>query len=472
VYSNRRPILFVSLPESGLVNPLLVLAGELARRGLEDLWFATDENRRGDVVRLADRSALSFASLGDVIPELSAVRWSDEVYREVTQESRFKAFRAAIKQSHKPLLQTERRIKLGAIVRQVRPALMVIDCMCGYGIDVAIALNIPYVLSVPFVPSNVLTAHVPFGRSFTPKGFPVPSSGLPVKMSLRQRIANGMFKIRSVLMVADPYLKKVYEDDARLRAAFGLPRSDEMTRIDKAELVLCYSIPQLDYPFAVPDKVKLVGAMVPPLPEAPAGGPLAAWLDAQPSVVYMGFGTITRLTREEVWALVEVAQRLAGRHQILWKLPEQQRHLLPPGPLPRNLRIEDWVPSQVDVLAHPNVRAFFTHGGGNAYHESVYFGKPQVIRPLWVDCFDQAVRARDFGIGLTLDRPRTIDPDDVVDKLIRVLEEPSFAQEAQRLGAIMRAAGGRRAAADLLLDLPAVNWGLRGSTAAIEQIVP
>jgi polyene glycosyltransferase len=472
VRQDPRPILFVSLPESGLLNPMLVLAGELARRGWEDLWFATDENRRGDVVRLAGRSALSFASLGDVIPELSAVRWSDDAYREVTQKSRFKAFRASIRQSHKPWLQAERRVKLDAIVKQVRPALMVVDCMCGYGIDVALARNIPYVLSVPFVASNVLTAHTPFGPTFTPKGFPVPSSGLPVKMNLRQRIANTMFKIRSVLMVLDPFLRKVYAEDARIRAAFGLPRSDEMTRIEKAEFVLCHSIAELDYPFAVPDKVKLVGAMVPPLPETRFGGPVAAWLDAQPSVVYMGFGTITRLTREEVWGLVEVARRLAGRHQILWKLPEEQQHLLPPGPLPRNLRIEDWVPSQLDVLAHPNVRAFFNHGGGNAYHESVYFGKPQVVRPLWVDCHDQAVRARDLGIGLTLDRPRTIDPDDVVDKLVRVLEEPSFTQQAQRLGALMRAAGGREAAADLLLDVPAVHRGPVGPRVSIEHFIP
>ena len=41
----RRPILFVSYPDSGLMNSLLVLAEELSRRDVQDLWFATDENR-------------------------------------------------------------------------------------------------------------------------------------------------------------------------------------------------------------------------------------------------------------------------------------------------------------------------------------------------------------------------------------------------------------------------------------------
>ncbi|MFB6556896.1 glycosyltransferase, partial [Streptomyces sp. NPDC056405] len=196
--------------------------------------------------------------------------------------------------------------------------------------------------------------------------------------------------------------------------------------------------------------------MVPPLPQAPDDDGLGDWLSAQKSVVYMGFGTITRLTRVQVAALVEVARRLGGAgHQVLWKLPREQQELLPPAEqLPDNLRIEGWVPSQLDVLAHPNVKVFFTHAGGNGYNEGMYFGKPLVVRPLWVDCYDQAVRGRDFGISLTLDQPRDMDVNDVVDKLTRVLETPSFRRNAERLGALQRAAGGRAAAADLILGLP------------------
>jgi polyene glycosyltransferase len=213
----------------------------------------------------------------------------------------------------------------------------------------------------------------------------------------------------------------------------------------------------LDYPFELPAKLKPVGAMMPPLPEAAQDEGLSQWLDAQSSVIYLGFGTITRLTREQVGSVVEVARRLEGRHQLLWKLPKEQQHLLPPAEsLPGNLRIESWVPSQLDVLAHPNVELFFSHGGGNGFHEGLYFGKPQVVRPLWVDCFDQAVRGRDFGVSLTLDRPQQMDPDDVVDKLTRVLSDPAFRQQAQRLGELQRKAGGREKAADLLLGLKAL----------------
>lgn len=137
--------------------------------------------------------------------------------------------------------------------------------------------------------------------------------------------------------------------------------------------------------------------------------------------------------------------------------PAEQQELLPPREtLPGNLRIESWVPSQLDVLGHPSVKVFFTHAGGNGFHEGLYFGKPLVVRPLWVDCDDQAVRGQDFGVSLTLDRPETLDADDVTDKLTRVLDDPAFRERAEHFATLLRAAGGRSTAADLLLGLPAL----------------
>lgn len=452
----RRPVLLVGLPESGLLNPLLVLAGELARRGVPDLLFATDEPRRAEVEALSAASPVEFVSLGAVLPELSAVTWDDETYRAVMQRSRIKGFRAMLKRTYDPTLQVGKFRRLAAIVERRRPAVMVIDVMCQFAVDVAITQRIPYVLSSPFLVSNGLVANVPFGRTVTPRSFPTPRSGLPYPMSPRQQLENRLFRLRTVTMFADPRMSRRLGEDKRIRDELGIPAAARrsMAAIDHAELVLCYSLAELDYPFALPAKIRPVGAMVPPLPQAPgAGGELAGWLDAHESVVYQAFGTITRLTRAEVAGFVEVARRLDGRHHVLWKLPAEQQHLLPArSELPANLRIEDWLPSQLDVLAHPHVRLFFNHGGGNAFHEGLYFGKPQVLRPLWVDCHDQAVRAVDLGFGLTPRRPHLVDPDDVTGTLLRVLDSPGFRERAEHFAARQHAAGGRQAAADALLE--------------------
>lgn len=457
--SNRRPILFVSYPESGLLNPLLVLAGELARRGVPDLYFATDENRRAEVEALSANSPVSFVSLGDVNPEMSAVAWDDDVYRAVTHKSKSKANQAVIRQTYRPSSRMEKYGRLETAVSWIEPALMVVDSISQFGCELAITKGIPFVLGVPFLPSNVLTTRTHLGKSYTPPEFPVPHSGLPYPMNRRQSLANHLMKIRTLLPFLTPSLRRVVAQDTVLRERHGIApeAKGEMSRVDQAELILCYSIPELDYPFPLPKKMHTVGALVPPLPQAPGEHELLQWLDAQKSVVYMGFGTITRLSREQVEALVEVARRM-DRHKFLWKLPIEQQHLLPSSDqLPGNLRIEAWVPSQLDLLAHPSVRLFFTHAGSNGVHEGLYFGKPLVARPLWMDCHDLAVRVKDFGVGLTLDKPNTIDPDDVTDKLTRVLGDSSFRERAERIGQLQQAAGGRQAAADLLLGLPALT---------------
>lgn len=457
--STRRPILFVSYPESGLLNPLLVLAEEMSRRGVRDLHFATDDNRADEVAALQVDSPVEFVPLGPVVPEMSAVTWDDETYAEVTQRSRFQAHRAVIRHTFSPEARIDKYRALEAAVEEIRPALMVVESMCSYGYELAITKNIPFVLGVPFMPSNVLTSHVPFGKSYTGPDFPVPHSGLPYEMSFVQRLTNRLFKWRTLAMFMTAELRERAARDQRIRDDLGVAKEAGgfMSRIDHAAMVLCYSVRELDYPFTAPDTMRLVGTMVPPLPQAPEDGGLTQWLCERDSVVYMGFGTITRLTAEQVEALLEVTRGLGERGtHVLWKLPGEQQHLLP-DELPANLRVEKWVPSQLDVLAHPNVKLFFTHAGGNAFHEGLHFGKPLVVRPLWVDCDDQAVRGQDFGVSLTLDRPETIDVEDALDKLVRVLDERSFRDRAQKFGQLLNDAGGREAAADLLLALPALS---------------
>jgi polyene glycosyltransferase len=454
---SQRPILFVSLPESGLLNPMLVLAEELSRRGVENLWFATDDKGREEVGAAAVGSPIEFFSLGDVIREMSSVTWPDDVYAKVTQRSRFKARQAVIEQTYRPELRIPKYRRLSEAVEKIQPALMVVESMCMFGYEVAITQGIPYVISNPFVPSNLVTSAVPIGPSYPPKDFPRPHTGLPADMSWTQRWANKLFGWRTLATAFSKQNKERNARNEKVVAELGISPETrgQFARVEKSELVLCYSIPEMDYEFDIPEKIHTVGALVPPLPQADPGE-LGEWLDAQKSVVYMGFGTITRLTRDQVEAFVQVARSLEGKHSILWKLPRDQQEFLP-DMLPGNLRIETWVPSQLDVLAHPSVKLFFTHAGGNAYTESIYFGKPMVSRPLWVDCYDQAVRAASFGVGLTLDKPHTVDPRDVVDKLTRVLDDPAFRENAERLAALQHSAGGRKTAADLILSLPALN---------------
>jgi polyene glycosyltransferase len=440
-----RPILFVSSAEAGLLNPLLVLAGELARRGVPDLWFGTDEHRRDLVTRLD--GDVGFVSLGAPVPELLATTWDDEVYREVTQPAIWPALRALSLHMADPSLALGKYRALEAAVDRIRPALIVIDNdLSKFAIHLALARKIPFVLSVPYMPSSVLPV---------PHGFPAPFSGMRPASTFREHLAVLGFKLRLLGLKVRPAMLARAARFARAARDIGVPASAlRAWSVEHADLVLCYTVAGLEYPFEPPDKVQLVGAMLPPVPQTPDDTSLLPWLDARKSVVYIGLGTLTRLTARQVRAFVDVARALRGEHHVLWKLPADQQRLLP-ACLPDNLRVMTWVPSQLDVLAHPHVRAFVSQGGSNGFHEGLFFGKPQLIRPLWADCHDHAIRGADAGVSLTM--PPDVDVTTTVRHLRRLLTDSSFTRHARRIGEQQREAGGREAAADKLLALPAMN---------------
>lgn len=65
-------------------------------------------------------------------------------------------------------------------------------------------------------------------------------------------------------------------------------------------------------------------------------------------------------------------------YTVIWK-----DDLGPNSTLP-NVHYRSWLP-QVDLLANPRVKVFITHGGMNSIHESLHFGVPMIILPIFAD---------------------------------------------------------------------------------------
>src|SRR5262245_41281695 len=216
MHATTRPILFVGSAGSGMFNPMLVLATELARRGVADLWFVADAHRSAEIEAIRGRGTVTFASLGDEIPELSPTSWDEDTYRRITQRSTWKAMRAAALHTLEPSLRPEKYERLDAIVREVRPALMVVDTISSFAARLAITHRIPYVVAVPFMPSNVLFPKVP-------KGFPVPNSGLGVRMTKSQRLTNQLFPLRVLGLLRHPRIVRALARFVKSRKRLGIP---------------------------------------------------------------------------------------------------------------------------------------------------------------------------------------------------------------------------------------------------------
>ncbi len=91
-----------------------------------------------------------------------------------------------------------------------------------------------------------------------------------------------------------------------------------------------------------------------------------------------------------------VAELADGPYRVIVsKGPQHDQFELAP-----NMAGAEFLP-QTRVL--PQVDLVITHGGNNTVTESLYFGKPMVVLPLFWDQYDNAQRVHDTGFGVRLD---------------------------------------------------------------------
>ena len=114
------------------------------------------------------------------------------------------------------------------------------------------------------------------------------------------------------------------------------------------------------------------------------------WLDSQPSksVVYVSFGSITTMTREEILEFWHGL--LNSKKTFLWVIRPNMvqekgliKELEEKTSKERGLIVE-WVP-QEEVLSHKAIGAFLTHSGWNSTLESVVCGVPMICWPYFSD---------------------------------------------------------------------------------------
>ncbi|KAM3299821.1 hypothetical protein ACQJBY_041028 [Aegilops geniculata] len=141
-------------------------------------------------------------------------------------------------------------------------------------------------------------------------------------------------------------------------------------------------------------------------------GCVMSWLDAQPprSVVYVAFGSLVDIGRDETAALAE-GLASTGR-PFLWVVRDDLLHL------PESIlaacrantgKIVAWCP-QGRVLGHGAVGCFVTHCGWNSVTEALAAGVPVVAYPWWSDQFTNAkFLVEEYGVGVRLPAPVTQD---------------------------------------------------------------
>ena len=102
---------------------------------------------------------------------------------------------------------------------------------------------------------------------------------------------------------------------------------------------------------------------------------------------------------------------------------------------------------QTSVL--PQVDLVITHGGNNTVTESLYFGKPMVLLPVFWDQHDNARRIDETGFGIRVDT-YAHEPEELRGAIARLLDDGALADRLARASRRLQAAPGTELAADLI----------------------
>ncbi|XP_049309941.1 UDP-glucosyltransferase 2-like [Bactrocera dorsalis] len=125
---------------------------------------------------------------------------------------------------------------------------------------------------------------------------------------------------------------------------------------------------------------------------------LQKFLDnAEHGVVFISWGSMIRadtLPPAKREAIVRAVMRLKQR--VIWKWENSTL-----ANKPDNLYVSNWLP-QRDILCHPNVKVFLSHGGLMGSSEAAYCGVPVVVTPMYGDQFVNAAVLKYRGMGVVL----------------------------------------------------------------------
>ncbi|XP_069682310.1 UDP-glycosyltransferase UGT5-like isoform X3 [Periplaneta americana] len=206
----------------------------------------------------------------------------------------------------------------------------------------------------------------------------------------------------------------------------SIPSLEEIAK--KTSLLLVNSHFSLNQPRPLVPAIVEVGGLHLKPSESQLPKDLQDFLDsAEDGVIYFSLGSFVRvesMPADKRDAFVQAFSELPQK--VLWKWEKETL----PGK-PKNVKIVSWLP-QMDVLAHPNVRVFISHGGLMGTMEAVYHGVPMVAIPLFGDQFHNVKCSVQQGIAVYLDY-HTITKESVLSALKEILQNPTFTENAKQV---------------------------------------
>lgn len=117
------------------------------------------------------------------------------------------------------------------------------------------------------------------------------------------------------------------------------------------------------------------------------------------------------------------------KHRVLWKFEDESL-----TNVSSNVMIQKWLP-QNDILAHPNVVLFISHGGMFSNFESIARGVPMLLIPFISDQYRNAQKVEKAGYGKFLEF-RDITTESLTAALNEMLTNKKYSERVKEISAI------------------------------------
>ncbi|KAH8284233.1 hypothetical protein KR054_002704 [Drosophila jambulina] len=113
-------------------------------------------------------------------------------------------------------------------------------------------------------------------------------------------------------------------------------------------------------------------------------------------------------------------------YHVLWKYEGSAADI---QDLTSNVKLSRWLPQQ-DILGHPKLRAFVTHGGLLSMFETVFHGVPVVTMPVFCDHDVNSAKAEKDGYAVKLDL-ETLSTNQLYKAIMKVIHDPRYRNAAR-----------------------------------------
>lgn len=168
--------------------------------------------------------------------------------------------------------------------------------------------------------------------------------------------------------------------------------------------------------------------------------PAVADRPADSALIYLSLGSLGGADVELMQRLVDVLGT-TGHRFIVSKGPQADRITLTD-----NMVGEQMVP-QTKII--PQVDVVISHGGNNTVTETLHFGKPLIVLPLFWDQYENAQRIDELGFGVRLDTYGFADAE-LTDAVERLLGDTALRRRLAEQGEAIRSRDGLRVGADVI----------------------